>query len=60
MIELAQFGWFRYVVRMGDERYPKMAWQARMQGKDPKEDNNRLVKEGYGRFWWKEELNGTE
>jgi hypothetical protein len=35
-----------------------MAWQAQMQGKDPKEDN-RLAKEGYGRFWWKEELNGT-
>jgi hypothetical protein len=29
-------------------------------GRDPKEDHNRLAKEGYGRFWWKEELNGTE
>jgi hypothetical protein len=50
MIELAQFKWFGYVIRMGDDRYPKMAWQAQMQGKDPKEDN-RLAKEGYGRFW---------
>jgi hypothetical protein len=33
MIELAQFG---YVGRMGDERYPKMAWQATVQGKRPK------------------------
>ena len=36
MIELAQCRWFGYVVRMGDERYPKMAWQATVQGKRPK------------------------
>jgi hypothetical protein len=60
MIELAQYRWFGYVVRIGDERYPKMAWQATMQGKRPKEDPSRLVKEGYRRFWWKEELNGIE
>jgi hypothetical protein len=29
MKEFAQFRWFGYVVRMRDERDPKMAWQAR-------------------------------
>ena len=60
MIELAQFRLFGYFVRMGEERYPKIAWQARMQGERSKEDCNIHVKEGYGRFWWKGELNGTE
>jgi hypothetical protein len=36
MIELAQYRWFGYVVRMEDERYCRMAWQATMQGKRPK------------------------
>ena len=34
IIELAQFRWFGHTVRMGDERYPKMAWQARTQGEE--------------------------
>jgi len=36
MIELAQYRWFGYVIRMGDKSYPKMAWQATVQGKRPK------------------------
>jgi hypothetical protein len=36
MIELAQFRWRGHVVRMEYERCPKMAWQARTQGKRPK------------------------
>lgn len=37
-------------------------WPGRLQcrERDSKEVHNRLAKEGYGRFWWKEELNGTE
>jgi hypothetical protein len=34
MTELAQLRWFGHL-RMGDERYPEMAWQARIQGKIP-------------------------
>jgi hypothetical protein len=34
--ELAELRWFGNIVRMGEERYPKMAWQARTQGKSPK------------------------
>jgi hypothetical protein len=36
MIRLAQVRWFGHVVGMGDERYHKMVWQARIQGKRPK------------------------
>jgi hypothetical protein len=36
IIELAQLRWFGHVVRIGDLRYTKMAWQARIQGKRPK------------------------
>lgn len=36
MIELAQLRRFGHNVRIGDERYPKMTWQARIQGKRPK------------------------
>jgi hypothetical protein len=36
MIELAQLRLFGYVVRMGDEIYPKIGWQARTHGKKPK------------------------
>jgi len=36
MTELAELRWFGYIVRMGDERYTRMAWQAEMQGKRPK------------------------
>ena len=36
MAELAQLRWSGYVVRMGDERYNKMAWQFRTHGKRPK------------------------
>lgn len=36
MIELAQLRWFGQVVRMGNERYTKMPWQARTQRKRTK------------------------
>jgi hypothetical protein len=35
---------------MGDERYAKMALQARTRGRDPKEEPDRLGKKVYGRF----------
>jgi len=34
--ELAELRWFGSIVRIGDERYPKIAWQARTEGKRPK------------------------
>jgi hypothetical protein len=34
--ELAKLRWFRNIVRIGDERHPKMAWQARTEEKRPK------------------------
>jgi hypothetical protein len=36
MRELAELNWFGNIVRMGDKRYPKMAWQARTQWKNHK------------------------
>jgi len=36
MTELVVLKWFVNIVRRGDERYPKMAWQARTQRKRPK------------------------
>jgi hypothetical protein len=51
---------FVYFVRMGREMYPKKTWQARIQGRDPKEDFNRLGNKGYRRFGRKEELNVKE
>lgn len=33
VMELAQYRWFGYVIRMGDKRYSKMAWQATVQRK---------------------------
>jgi hypothetical protein len=50
MIELAQYGWFGYIVRMGDERYPKMAWQATMQGKRPKGRPQQACEGGIGKI----------
>jgi hypothetical protein len=35
---------------MGDERYLKMAWQARIQRRDTKDDLNRLEKQAYRIF----------
>jgi hypothetical protein len=46
MIELAQKRWFGYVIRMGDEIYPKMAWQATMKGKRPKRRPQQTCKGG--------------
>jgi hypothetical protein len=34
--ELAQLRWFGHVVRIRDQRGPKMGWQARIQVKRPK------------------------
>jgi len=34
--ELSQIRWSRHVVRIRDERCPKMGWQARIQVKRPK------------------------
>jgi len=31
--ELAQLNWFGHVVKLGDEKYSKMAWDTRTQGK---------------------------
>jgi hypothetical protein len=31
VIELAQLRWFGHVVRIGDERYPRMAWEEGIQ-----------------------------
>jgi hypothetical protein len=36
MVELTQTRWFGYAVRIGDERHPIIAWQARTQKKRPK------------------------
>jgi hypothetical protein len=38
----AQLRCLKHVVRMGDGRYPKMAWQAGTQGSCPKEDPDML------------------
>lgn len=45
MIELAQLSWFGLIVRVRDERYATIAWQARILGRRPK-----------GRYWqtWEE------
>jgi hypothetical protein len=54
MIKLAQLRWFGHVVRMGEERYPKMAWQARTQGTHGKRPKGRLRqtwKEGIQKIW---------
>jgi len=56
MAELAQLKWYRYVVRMGDERYHKMAWQDRTHGKRPK----RIRTKGYTRFGRDKKWNGTK
>jgi len=31
--ELAQLKWFGHVVKMGDEKYSRMSWNTRTQGK---------------------------
>jgi hypothetical protein len=36
MRELAELRWFCNIVRMEEEKYPKMAWQARILGKGPR------------------------
>jgi hypothetical protein len=46
VIELTQLSWFGHVVRMGDERHPKMAWPARTQGKTPKGRPQQTWEEG--------------
>jgi hypothetical protein len=35
MIELAQLMWLGNAVKMGDERYPKIAWKTGKMGKRP-------------------------
>jgi hypothetical protein len=35
MIELAQLRWLGNFVKMGDERYHKIAWKAKKMGKRP-------------------------
>jgi hypothetical protein len=50
MIELTQLRWFGRVIRMGDERYPKMAWQARTQRKRPKGRHRQYWEEGTQRI----------
>jgi len=56
MEELTQSRWFGNTVRMGDERHRKETWQARTQGRDTKEDPDKLGKKGERRFWRKEWL----
>ena len=46
MAELAQLRWSGYVVRMGDKRYHKMAWQFRTHGKRPKRSPRLMWEEG--------------
>jgi len=36
MIELAQLSLFGFIVRIRDERYARIAWQARILGRRPK------------------------
>jgi hypothetical protein len=50
MIELTQLRWFGSIVRMGDERFLKMAWQARTQ---------RLRPKGRQRQAWEETIQKT-
>lgn len=46
---------------MADETYPRMAWQAKTQGKRPKyERPGQFWEEGVQKFVMKEELKGRE
>jgi hypothetical protein len=44
MIQSVKLRWFGHVVRMGDEKCPKMAWKARTQGKISKRRPQRAWK----------------
>jgi hypothetical protein len=50
MIEIVHFRWFGHVVRMWDDRCPKMAWQSRAQGKRPKRKPRQAWEEGIRRI----------
>lgn len=60
MVELSLLTWFGYVVRMGDERYHKMAWQGRTHAKGLKGSPQLTWGEGMHKIWkgqgidWKE------
>jgi hypothetical protein len=43
---------------MADERYPRMAWQAKTQGKRSKYMSGQFWEEGVQKFVMKEELSG--
>jgi hypothetical protein len=56
MIELAQLRWFEHVVRMRDERYPKMIWQAAAHEKRPKGRPRQIWEEGIQKIWKEREI----